>query len=251
MTDRRIEKLTDFVEYLEVACEADNVLFRGQGQAHSLLPKIARPEIHSRTPTKTPVEIEKSIFDQFRRESVEYLPQHVEREDELLALAQHYGLPTRLLDWTRNPLAALWFCVRHPPRGGRDGVVWILNQDNVETTPPDDERKVFAHQHTTVFTPPLVVRRMTAQSALFTLHAYSPATGNFVALEDDAVFKPHLDRIHVPARRFSELRFQLDRCGMNAASMFPDLEGLCEHIQWQNTLLADEDTAEGGTLSTD
>jgi hypothetical protein len=82
------------------------VLFRGvRAESFSLVPKIGRPPL-VQTPRK-----EKQIFEEFKFRAVSFLKAEPENDWEWLALAQHYGLSTRLLDWTENPLIALWFSV--------------------------------------------------------------------------------------------------------------------------------------------
>ena len=62
------------------------------------------------------------MFDEFKRRGVAVLPSRPSDDWEFLAVARHHGLPTRLLDWTENPLAALFFALEEPSSG--DSAVW-------------------------------------------------------------------------------------------------------------------------------
>ena len=78
-------------------------VFRGHSNtAHSLTPSVGR------TSQQDHEKYEKSLFTMFRREAREYVDPPPS-DWEWLALAQHHGLPTRLLDWSTNPLVALYF----------------------------------------------------------------------------------------------------------------------------------------------
>jgi hypothetical protein len=94
------------------------VLFRGvRSQSYKLVPKIGRgnEEIHSDTK-------ERKIFNEFKLSALPYIEKEPETDWEWVALGQHYGLPTRLLDWTENPLVALWFAVNGEVVKDEDGV---------------------------------------------------------------------------------------------------------------------------------
>ena len=54
---------------------------------------------------------EQAIFDQFKREALPFLPIRPANNWEWLALAQHHGVPTRLLDWSESPSVSLFFAV--------------------------------------------------------------------------------------------------------------------------------------------
>ena len=68
------------------------------------------------------------IFKQWKRRANFYLKQDKSNDYELLSIAQHTGLPTRLLDWTHNPMVALFFsCIENLEK---DGAVFIFPPEN-------------------------------------------------------------------------------------------------------------------------
>ena len=75
---------------------------------------------------------------------------------------------------------------------------------------------------------------------MFTLHGYDEDGEGFIPMEDYGPYCEKLTKLIVPATVFSNLRYQLDRCGINEAIMFPGITGLCRHIEWFHTLLDDE-----------
>jgi len=159
---------------------------------------------------------------------------------EWLALAQHCGLPTRFLDWTTNPLAALWFAVRKPPDSSRPGLVWMFLPKEEHRVAPGAPESPFEIKLTKVFRPTHVTPRIIVQSGWFTVHRWIPKDNRFIALESNTRYQDHLLRIEVPPTSFAFIREQLSQMDIHSASMFPDLDGLAAHVEWLNILDKDE-----------
>lgn len=240
-----VESLSHFVSLVaETLPQKDTVLFRGQQREKDwpLLPKLARLRLRLRD---TALSAEQKLLEDFRLQAVAFpLDLEPNNDWEWLSLAQHYGMPTRLLDWTTNSLAALWFAVRAPAMSEAGatlpGVVWVLDPKRSDQVRKRETTSPFRGTHTRVFRPNQIARKICAQSGWFTVHKFAARANRFVPLERQARYKEALTKINVPAHLFSDLRFDLDRCGVNAASMLADLAGLCQHIEWYHSFLADE-----------
>jgi FRG domain len=223
----------------------NDLLFRGQPCDKPLLPKLGRM-----SPRGKRGMIERLLVDKFACESLPFLEFEPKDEWDLLAMAQHHGLPTRLLDWTHSAVAALWFAVRHPPektddgKGLENGIVWVLcaeledfQLDTSVTSPLDNKLR------TLIFRPKAISRRIVAQSAVFTVHKLIDRSSNFVALDKNARYRKKLMKLIVPPEAFVGIRTDLNMFNVNAASVFPDLDGLCSHLSWRYTKESDETRA--------
>jgi hypothetical protein len=117
METTTIHSLAEFTELIEKTCaDQSYVLFRGQNGDFPLLPSIARERL-----TDDILAVERSMLDEFQRHSLPFLRVRPSKIWEWAALAQHHGLPTRLLDWSSNPLTSLWFAVnRRPSKDGTE-----------------------------------------------------------------------------------------------------------------------------------
>jgi hypothetical protein len=169
------------------------------------------------------------MLERFRKECVPMLLTTKQLAAwELMSIAQHNGMPTRLLDWTANPLAGLWFAVASDPPKKKDrGVVWMLDRPNERKFERDDN--IFALDKTCFFQPPHLDRRIAAQSAWFSVFRHNKT--DFLPLERQMRYADKVTRFVVQPNNFQPIRQQLRRLGINHATFFPDLSGLGADIQ--------------------
>jgi hypothetical protein len=189
-------------------------VFRGvHDPAHTLIPKAGRRPI-DRT--------EQRILEMFGRELPGYL-EHVPSDQwELLAVGQHHGLPTRLLDWSENPLAAAFFaCDKHYDR---DGVIYAMRNPFVVK---DTTESVFAITKVMRYRPRHISARIRAQQGLFSVHP-QPS----VPLELGKSDGIQIARILIHKGYKEQLLWDLARFGIHRAMLFPDIDGLASHIRW-------------------
>lgn len=237
---------TELISRLKAKNNQDLILFRGhQDCAWPLLPKVGRPGTRLKGGKQSDLaSVEERLFDNFKRFALPFL--HVKPEDDLdwLAIAQHHGLPTRLLDWTSNALAALWFAVRSSPvmsdGGQQPGVVWVLNPANRDFLEGTSTVRPFGISQLKVYRPRHITPRLIAQAGYFTLHPLDLSISRFMPLRKDPTLGGDLVEIRIPPGVFCDLRDDLERLGVSDLSMFPDLDGICRFITWNNSLLEDE-----------
>lgn len=180
----------------------------------------------------------------FKRQCVPHLHRELRNEWDVLAMAQHHGLATRLLDWAGNPLTALWFAVRNPAEDNEPGVVLMFQpRDDDYVVDDDDDRKdqsPYAIRKTRFFQPSHLNPRIIAQNGWFSVHARSTKRTHFNSLDKLATYAPRIQELTIPADSFAGIRADLDRVSVNDATLFPDLDGLSRHLNWLHSLSGDE-----------
>jgi hypothetical protein len=202
-------------------------LYRGQSLDKALLPKIARYDV------RDVEKIEREMLEDFQRRSLHLIDYHPGNSWDWLALAQHHGMATRLLDWTENPLIALWFSMapKTDIRHADYSVVWGFNVPNKDIVATTSEMDAFTEGITKVFKPNHITKRITAQFGWFTIHK-SNREKQFIPFEQNKDYSESLFKIMVKSECFAECKKRLHNYGINSASMYPDIDGLAQHVEW-------------------
>ncbi len=215
MTSTRIESFSDLHRVICDLRSPGGWSFRGQTDASwKLLPKAGRYPFTERS--------DHEAFDYWKFCAVEHYPSPPESEWEWLAVAQHHGLATRLLDWSYNPLVAAFFAVRE----SRDtdallAAVRFREQANIGVDDPMEFSGVGR------FTSRRVVSRIARQSGTFTIHG--PPT---VGVDADEV-ECELQSFLIAKEYRQELLRELEHLYVHEAALFPDLDGLSSYVNWK------------------
>jgi FRG domain len=263
---RTIETLADFIAVvldLKHVGQTNRSLlwFRGQGFATpELRPAVLRPwfdevaaehvaqKANGETTAPAISAVELQLNRDFRRLAASLLPADATLVDSYF-LAQHHGMPTRLLDWTTNPMSALFFAVTTDRE--EDGVVVVslpehlLGSTDTDTPPagrsklaPFDVRaEVVVRTISSLFgdedppAPPMVLPvlpdlragRMLQQGSCFTLHM----PGSEAISQDSVV------QLLIPSKHKGDIEAGLRSLGVNWASLFPDLDHVSRELRSQ------------------
>ena len=258
------EHPTSLPDYLSIvesrqSRASQSLWYRGCGSAsHTLLPSLYR---HTKLKTADAfADLEKQLMTRFRQRSIPYHSRSLTDDWDALFFMQHYGVPTRLLDWTENPLIALHFALMGAPyRSSAKGLplfdnaaaVWMLDpvQWNREAlkhqsyeggvlTPDDDALKglrpvpkfLGMHNHPVALYGAHNSPRIVAQQGAFTIFGRNAKPMESVvaseAFPDDCLVKVVIRRSALAIMRKSLLNH-----GITESVVFPDLEGLAREIK--------------------
>lgn len=181
---------------------------------HQLIPSVGRGASDLQGILKTEADL-LWLFKSHARPLLGFQPKS---DWEWLALAQHHGLPTRLLDWTRNPLVGLFFACRSGTES--DGTLYCLHAPNLIN--PAARPDPWSVEEPSLVLPAYVTPRLSVQSGLFTIH---PIPSSPLVLGNDT-------KLVIPRDLKPTLLEALAQYGVHSGSMFPELDGLCAHLKW-------------------
>jgi hypothetical protein len=246
-----ITSLAEYLDYIKKLASnwsvaTEYLWFRGHTDSSwKLTPKLHRDEYKNANESEIRLEFESRALQliQGRMPSDKW---------EWYFLMQHYGAPTRLLDWTDNPLLGLYFAVADHPEHC-DAAVWALDPDwlnsklqrNMGVMLPDwreanlylkdlqacfEGAKVRARLPAAI-DPPHVDRRLAAQSSRFVIFGGNRELTKMERTKSDRQRKQHLHMIAIPKGAVPGIQKELYGCGITHSFVFPDLEGLCREIR--------------------
>lgn len=232
--------ISSFNDYIQQSAEPSSVkdkdnlliLYRGQGEDLPLIPVIGRSDFIGSTYSE---DKEVKIFNDFKRLSYPFIDSNFKYDDwDWLSLARHHNVPTRLLDWTVNPLIALWFACNKKQKNKSSRVVWrfLIRLDEL---PDRNSMSPFNLTKTGVFQPNHIAKRITAQNSWFTVHYISDDFKWCDPLENEKQANKNLIKMMIPDDEVlrNEILNRLDIMGINSFSLFPDLEGLGNYLKWK------------------
>lgn len=237
-----IQSVGDLVRIVECLHQGD-FQYRGQTSlAWPLLPSLTRPGSpcsSGRAPGESCRDKEIHILKEFRSRVPAYRSAAPSSELALAILAQHYGAPTRLLDWTLNPLAALFFAVRDEACDGSDAVVWAASGHRYRAVELRDCS--FDSLRDAIFVlPDLDEDRAAVQASLFAIW------GDIEKPFDQAIDHTSLWRIRVPREKCGAMRWGLHCLGINQETLFPDLDGLGRYLSWKHQRIHQQEYQQTG-----
>jgi hypothetical protein len=166
------------------------------------------------------VEMEEEFLKRFSEQAIAYVNPTPSNPWEWLMVAQHHGLQTRLLDWTENPLVALYFAVEKDFE--KDGRIY-----RISGLPALDIREKFDLSDISSdfrIRPPHISPRISAQSANFTI-SRKPTK----PLQSGGTYR----EIIIPASEKKHILDELYKYGICPATLFPGLDGVCQKLTYE------------------
>ncbi len=242
---QRITSLADYFSAISAVISSDDVFwFRGHRKPERNLTPGAL--CYSRLADR---EKALKLMADFKRVAEAKLSRVPEPDDEYRwsQIAQHYGLPTRLLDWTESATTALYFACLSP---ASDGIVFILNPIELNGLTDVSKRRILDPQgdrdlilkflkggprepkknsYPVAVNPVWSSDRLIVQKGTFTLH------GSMFSL--DKAKLPSLVACPILKECKPQLRFELQRVGVDEMTLFPELEHSCAHLKMRCGLM--------------
>ncbi len=213
--------------------------YRGHSKlSYDLLPKAGRLQACA-----SDADYDQRMFHAWKLHSVGFINNFESYDDwDLLAIAQHHGLSTRLLDWTFNALNAAYFALYGRASSidpSTDCAVYAhFSTLQSLTTPhcltnsaPAKKQALnpnpFEIEGIRRVSPRSVVPRIARQGGIFTIHGPP-----HLDLNSNLTQGEELRRYVIPGENKADFARELSHYGVNSLSLFPDLDGLSDHINW-------------------
>jgi len=214
-----IKSLSQYID--EITGFSDVFFYRGiSNMDYSLIPSAGRFGINDE---KVQKQFERSMIDDFKRKAPIYVDKNPVNDLEWMILAQHHGIPTRLMDWSFNPMVALFFAVENNIDADCCIYQSYLNSGLTDVTSFDI---IFSDNKFFPIIPNYTHKRYSNQESLFTLHAH-PSTPDFSKIHKKYIIEKKDKDI---------IRWKLRRMGITKSFIYPNLDSLSYDILEINKL---------------
>ena len=248
-----VKEYLDVIEYLREIFDVDDVWYRGVSHVkYGLIPKVYRDRLWERHE-----DYEWWLCVDFENRARPFIPNHHNYSVwDWYFTMQHYGLPTRLLDWTTGSLIALYFAVRKPENTYIPSVYFmnpywfdefVYKKKNSEGVVYNTDVKAISEEHESrllsylgkwkdsppfplCIEPAAIDTRIHAQKSVFTIHGKHIDPFRILARHND---EAQIVKIRFSTENASYLKGQLDGMGISEGTLFPGLEGISEDLKWQ------------------
>jgi len=239
---KEINSISDLIDILKTDFEGFNedIWFRGQSNYKwNLSPGLMRL---SEAPS------EGTLLTRFKQSAGMLINASPKDDFDWLFLMQHYGVPTRLLDWTESPLTALYFAIIEEENDDKDAALWSLkptelnkianistNEKNFIPSFDDDELKMYSVEKLSSnprnkLAPIATIAtrnspRIQAQLGVFTIHHLdNKSIEQFCSNKEVCKYK-------VPATSRENIRKELELLSINKFTLFPELSSIGETLK--------------------
>ena len=195
-------------------------LYRGQGEAKDLLPSLFRKFKEAR------------MLKRLKERIPERTPSRPKNDWDWLSFGQHYGLPTRLLDWSKDPLIALYFAVEKS--AAISPTVYIYHAQLTQIVGPISRRGSPANiTKTRILVPSIHSVRLALQAGRHTVHRLHPTKNGgktVIPLGDMKWHEGRIETVTIDPTSVEAIREELERMGIYSSTIKGDFEEVCGSI---------------------
>jgi hypothetical protein len=235
-----IESLDDYLSHIQ-SLPSGNWFHRGQQsavwEARASILRLSRARNWGLEKT---IEFERASLAQFKSRAISFLKDRPDNDWEWLTLAQHYGLPTRFLDWSSNPLVALYFACAGEMKD-RDGAVVSLLHNRV---PVDvGAGSPFEVERPEILLPLNYVDRVSAQASVLTVEPF----------EEDRMggwLNGQSESINIKFSAKGSILRELELFGVSRSTLFPGIAAAAEEALRAAEALVERDSTVGAEEKT-
>ena len=253
---RTVQEFLDITDYLINTYDIYPLWYRGVSHSkYKLVPKVYRDRLWQRH-----CNYEWWIFTSFSNRARLFIPDsNIYTDLKWYFTMQHYGIPTRLLDWTEASLTALYFAVRNPNHTYMPSVYvlnpyWydeiIMGKASGEGLVYGTDPNVTSEEHQALLSsyllqeeecpdmplclePPGIDSRIAAQRSVFTIHGKLLHPFRIVSRDNEDA---QLFKIRFSTECATNIKQSLYAMGITEGTLFPGLEGLANDIKWERDI---------------